>query len=165
MYGTDRKESPKNCPELYRQATMIDVIDNKVDGFYEPNGSYWRKNGQPKSYRANPQSACVPVKYGMYSFDYVDIANVHKVFIRKDEDTKQHHAIITWDTGDNEVSVYRYPHEDFSNMKVLVQRKDDGREDWPIKYPSKGIAYDYPELWDDKTKKAVIKAFDWVGKL
>lgn len=68
---TDRKNPPGRNPELYRLATFEDILDDKIHGFYTLDGAYWRKNGKVKTWKTRPGQARVPVKFGMYAYDYV----------------------------------------------------------------------------------------------
>ena len=81
MYA-DRKDSPANSPELYRDAKLEDIWDSEVQGFFTSSGSYWRKNGQPKAFKRNPQRARVPVKFGMYGYDTVDVSSIGVLFVK-----------------------------------------------------------------------------------
>ena len=47
MYESDAKHSPKNSPTLYRRASLSDIEDSKILGFYAYDGLYLRKNGTP----------------------------------------------------------------------------------------------------------------------
>lgn len=44
-YKSNTKYSPRNSPTLYRRASLSDISDPKILGFYEYNGQYYRKNG------------------------------------------------------------------------------------------------------------------------
>lgn len=96
MAGTDRVNTPLAAPKLYRKATIADILNVGVDGFYEADGTYWRKNGGVKTWKRRPRictancahtdgHARVPVKYGIYSYGYVDHDNIHMLFVRIDE--------------------------------------------------------------------------------
>lgn len=80
--STDRKNSPELAPSLYRKATIEDILSDKVHGFYEPNGSYWRKNGKVKTWKTRPGHARVPVKFGLRAYGYIDHDNIDLVYVR-----------------------------------------------------------------------------------
>jgi len=80
--ATDRKRPPETHPNDYRYATRADILDPNVNGFYADDGTYWRKNGQVKTWKTRPTHARVPVKYGLYNYDYVDQGNVGYLFVR-----------------------------------------------------------------------------------
>ena len=101
-YGTDRKRSPTTHPDLYRAATVEDILNTNVHGFYESNGSYWRKNGGVTTWKTcpnvcrhnggyNPKThvctyhpnghARVPVKYGLWGYSYVDHEIINQQFL------------------------------------------------------------------------------------
>ena len=44
-YKSEPKYSPKNSPTLYRRASLSDITDQKILGFYDHTGRYFRKNG------------------------------------------------------------------------------------------------------------------------
>ena len=44
-YGNEPRYSPKNSPTLYRRASLSDVTDPRILGFYRHGGEYLRKHG------------------------------------------------------------------------------------------------------------------------
>lgn len=80
--STNRKLSPASHPELYRPATLNDIIDSTVRYFYTSDGACWRKNGAPQAFKRNIHSARVPVKFGMYSYDYVDESVLYRLYVQ-----------------------------------------------------------------------------------
>jgi len=79
---TDRKYTPVSAPEQYREATLQDILNPKIDGFYDETGAYWRKNGKVKTWKTRPTHAKVPVKFGLRDYCYIDHENVHLVYVR-----------------------------------------------------------------------------------
>ena len=47
-YDSDTMNPPRNSPELYRRASLSDINDPRVLGFYKHGGEYFRKNGAPR---------------------------------------------------------------------------------------------------------------------
>lgn len=81
---TDRNSTPSNDPAAYRPATMQDVLGTSC-GFVTIEGDYWRRNGAIKLWKRSPNRFRLPVKYGMYGYDYVDNGNIWAFYVRLEE--------------------------------------------------------------------------------
>ena len=44
-----------------------------------------RRNGQTKTWVRSPEKFCVPVKYGLYTYDYVTDRNASEFFATREE--------------------------------------------------------------------------------
>lgn len=54
----------------------------------------WRVNGQPKTWKRSPERVKVPIKHGLYSYDYMTELDLHVVCLDEQE------AIDMWETDD-----------------------------------------------------------------
>ena len=43
-----------------------------VDYFHDANHKVWRRNGQTKVWKRTPGKFRIPVKFGLYRYDYID---------------------------------------------------------------------------------------------
>lgn len=59
------------------QAKSLQWTDTLIDNF----GRKWRVNGKVKLWKRNPNKVRVPVKYGLYTYDYVTEENLHQLSI------------------------------------------------------------------------------------
>lgn len=99
MSYTDRADCPNKKPEHFRKATVADITDPDVRGFFEEGGAYWRKSGAPKTWKRCPNEcrpyledgvclfhraghARVPVKFGLYTHGRVDHDNLGGLYVR-----------------------------------------------------------------------------------
>ena len=106
LRATDRVNSPSACPDKYRLATVADIRNPSIYGFYQERGAYWRKNGAIKTWVLGPLAcrkfqswmlslqggdpwnrrrhctihpnghASVPIKFGQYMHDHFSHAEI-----------------------------------------------------------------------------------------
>lgn len=43
----------------------------------DANGKMWRRNGATKTWKTRPGEFRIPVKFGLYSYDYITHTNYH----------------------------------------------------------------------------------------
>jgi len=48
-----------------------------TDTLKDQNGKLWRVNGKVKTWARSPGKVQVPVKHGLYTYDYVTESNMH----------------------------------------------------------------------------------------
>jgi hypothetical protein len=48
------------------------------------NCTRWRVNGKPKTWKTMPDRIRIPVKHGLYSYDYVSEADLGRIHLEKD---------------------------------------------------------------------------------
>ena len=61
--------------------TLYHVRNRNADGTPER----WRVNGAPKIWKRSPNRVQVPVRQGMYSYDYLTESNLHLVCLDEKE--------------------------------------------------------------------------------
>ena len=106
-YASDEKHPPRNCPTLYRRASLSDITDPRILGFYKHGGEYFRKNGAPRKDGSFP---VVDVLRGANQTWTVTGWNYTGYFVRLDEILTEEDAPpkhfkltrITVDVGDSE---------------------------------------------------------------
>jgi hypothetical protein len=54
---------------------------NYRDILIDSRGKKWRVNGKVKTWKKNPNRVYVPLKHGLYAYDFVDEHSLHLVSI------------------------------------------------------------------------------------
>ena len=110
-YKSEPKYSPKNSPTLYRRASLSDISDPKILGFYRRDGEYFRKHGVVRRYGPfpvidviSPQSEERHRSWTIAGWNYT-VYFVRLDEILSEEDAPPKHfklTRITVDVGDSE---------------------------------------------------------------
>lgn len=58
--------------------------DNNSRWIYLPTGKLWRRNGATKRWKTRPTEFRVPIKHGLYAYDYMTDANYHEFVLESE---------------------------------------------------------------------------------
>ena len=64
-----------------------DMLYHAVDRNADGTARRWRVNGKPKVWKRSPDRVRVPVKHGLYAYDYVTEADLHLVCLTDPTET------------------------------------------------------------------------------
>jgi len=59
---------------------LYHVVNHNADG----SPQRWRVNGQVKTWKRSPNRVRVPVKYGLYGYDYLTESDLHLVSLTEE---------------------------------------------------------------------------------
>ncbi len=73
--------------------TMQEALNLKPGDIVYQRGAYnadgtprrWRVNGKVKTWKTQPSRIRVPLKHGLYTYDYMDETSLDKLFISEEE--------------------------------------------------------------------------------
>ena len=65
--------------------TLYHLKNKNADG----TAQRWRVNGKVKTWKTKPNKVQVPVKYGMYSYDYITERDLHSVSLTEPKRVKR----------------------------------------------------------------------------
>ena len=74
------------------QAIHLDLGQTLYHATYKnANGSplRWRVNGQTKTWKTRPDEFRVPIKHGLWDYDYLTHDNAHMLFINEHDVTEE----------------------------------------------------------------------------
>ena len=67
--------------ELYHGQVLYHVSNRNADG----TPQRWRVNGKVKTWKTRPDHFRVPLKYGLYGYDYLDHTDNHLLCLTEEE--------------------------------------------------------------------------------
>jgi len=80
-----RPLSLKQAKKLRYRQTLYHLKNKNADG----TAQRWRVNGKVKTWKTKPHKVSVPVKHGMYSFDYITERNLYTVSLTEPKKLKR----------------------------------------------------------------------------
>jgi len=62
-----------------------DILYHVTNRNYDGSPQRWRVNGKVKTWKRSPEKVQVPIKYGLYSYDYLDEYSLDLVCLREED--------------------------------------------------------------------------------
>ena len=93
MSGGNRMPRPitlKQAKKLTHGQTLYHLKNVNADG----TAQRWRVNGMVKTWKTQPGRIQVPIKHGMYSFDYITEDTLHLLSLTEPKKTERHDRIF-----------------------------------------------------------------------
>jgi hypothetical protein len=75
----------QQAKELANGTILYHVTNRNADG----SPQRWRVNGQPKLWKTRPGEVRVPLKHGLYAYDYLTHDDLHLVCLEEEEALKE----------------------------------------------------------------------------
>jgi len=70
--------------ELKHGTIVYHTINKNSDG----SAQKWKVNGKVKTWKKNPEKVQIPVKYGLYRYDYITENELHLITLEEPEKVK-----------------------------------------------------------------------------